>query len=1341
MGVLLQGFYKSSPNNAVPSPADGEGTELFWWDQLATEANSFRQAGFTAIWLPPVLKTASGDNKGADGYGPYDDYDIGSRHQKGATSTRFGTREQLQRCVAILRANGLDVYLDMVEHHRSGDTTPFVFRYPGADGAGDIGRFQKNPSNFIPQVPRDPNLGGPPQDDFPFGREFAPLNAKPPRYVFDNLIDASDWLTRALDVQGYRLDDVKGLSTDFLRPFLNSKSMNGKFAVGEFFDGNRDLVNGWIFNPTGMQGRSSAFDFPMKFVLNAMCNNPGRFNMATLDHVGLAGISPLSAVTFVENHDTDLSIGAKIVSNKILGYAYVLTSEGYPCVYYRDYSTGPNGFGLKPGIDNLIWIHEKLAAGPTQQRFLDFNLFAYERLGGPHLLVALNNDPGNQRTVTVATGFGSNVQLHDYTGHGGDVTTDGNGNVTITVPRNDNGLGYACYSRAGQGGGFDITTLPVTQEFEGAEDLDILPALGGKVVQPCRVWCAANSAIRATLVPDTTGWSAATSITVQLLAPDGTVLAQQAVTEQTAGTPLAATAGVEGFHSFTLTAANTPAANSNPSYKLSVTYTAPTVFTAAGAAVPPASAAANAAEVGQWSAVFTLANVPIHTHVLPTGKILFWGRRVPVGDTPKGSAQPQPSTFASLNQHETHAFIWDPDDPQGPGTPTSNQPTDRNGNSINLFCSGHTFLPDGTLLVTGGHLFDSQGISSSTFYNPMTDKWSAGPDMGADSGRWYPTAVTLADGRALVLAGSHANAGTVPAAPPKAPQTSVVAVPQVLDNGNWVGITDFQGLPLYPRVHVAPNGFVFMSGPLANTYYLTNFLPPNDKAWLQIALRSGGGRDYAPSVMYDVGKIILIGGGLDLDPQDNSTAGPPGDQAEIIDLNVAQPQWTNTAPMHFARRQHNATILPDGTVLVTGGTQGPGNGSNVSGFNDLREGQPIHTSELWNSSNGQWTKMSAEAVDRCYHSTAVLLPDGRVFSGGGGEYAPENQIESNPPKDSHPDCQLFSPPYLFKGPRPVITRAPALVAYGQGFDVETPEPNQISQITWIRLPSVTHSFDQNQRINFLSFQPGTNKVTVTAPPNANVCPPGHYMLFLLNQQKVPSVASIIQILPAAMPQAAAAGAPGAAEAVGAPITFKPLAEKLLSPEEVDAAIQRTEIKPPVVVGVTPICPYGLAACWGGAYEGLKNMTGVRLVRPMPNSQDSTAFVYLDNDGLPDIVAWPADFAQIANAVHRLRGVEVNIEGLVKDLGGDTLVLQGDGARPSVLLQPIQPSDKVQWDAAKASPQPLSPDEEKAYANLAEQVTNSKGSLRARVIGPLQKSGLGYILRVRQFSIPEHAPKV
>jgi hypothetical protein len=114
---------------------------------------------------------------------------------------------------------------------------------------------------------------------------------------------------------------------------------------------------------------------------------------------------------------------------------------------------GPDGFRLKPQIDNLIWIHEKLANGPTQQRFKDFNVFAYERLGAAGLLVGLNNDPGGPRTITVATSFGPHVRLHDYTGHAPDAVTDGAGNVTITIPQNRNGLSYVCYSGEGRDGG------------------------------------------------------------------------------------------------------------------------------------------------------------------------------------------------------------------------------------------------------------------------------------------------------------------------------------------------------------------------------------------------------------------------------------------------------------------------------------------------------------------------------------------------------------------------------------------------------------------------------------------------------------------------------------------------------------------------------------------------------------------------------------------------------------------------------------------------------------------------------------------------------------------------
>jgi alpha-amylase len=573
MGVLLQGFYKHLPNNAVPSPADGDLSVEWWWDHLAREANALRLAGFTAIWLPPVLKAYIGASSGADGYEPFDDYDIGSRNQKGSLPTRYGTREQLQRCVAVLRANGLDVYVDMVEHQRIGDVEPFIFRYPGADGTPDIGRFPKNPLNFLPQVPRDPNLGGPPWEDIAFGRELAPINAGPPHYVSDNLTGAADWMTRALDIQGYRIDDVKGLSTDFLLPFLNSKSMAGKFAVGELYDGNQTLVNAWIQNPRGMQGRASAFDFPLKFILNAMCNNSGRFNMADLDHAGLAGICPQKAVTFVENHDTDLFPKDRIVFNKILAYAFILTSEGYPCVYYRDYSTDVGCYGLKTKINNLIWIHEKIAQGSTQERWKDFDVFAYERLGGPRLLVGLNNDPKSSHRITVATSFGPHVSLHDYTGHADNATTDESGSVTINIPPNNNGNGFVCYSRDGLGGGFTWESQTVRQDFEGAPDLDILPALSGKTVTVGRIWSGANRAIEARLIADSTDWTPATTIRLDLLCPKnvlhGTfVFALNSLPDAA----LQTVSALAGFYSLQLTASNTPPTNLNPTFKLSISY-------------------------------------------------------------------------------------------------------------------------------------------------------------------------------------------------------------------------------------------------------------------------------------------------------------------------------------------------------------------------------------------------------------------------------------------------------------------------------------------------------------------------------------------------------------------------------------------------------------------------------------------------------------------------------------------------------------------------------------------------------------------------------------------------
>jgi alpha-amylase len=574
VGVILQAAFRRGPNETVPAPSDTPAHDIPWWyDRIAHQAESLRLSGFTALLLPPVLKTNAGAAADADGYGTFDDYDLGSKQQFFSVATRFGTREQLQRCVAILRSNGLDVYVDSVPHQRSGGNNG-VYRYLGADGKTLSGRFPKDPGCFVgdpPRVPRDP-IAGPASTDFGFGDELAPVNSNPHGYVMQGLIDAGDWMTRALGIQGYRIDDVKGMAVEFVQRWLTSKAMAANFAVAEYFDGNPYTLNWWVWE-SGMGGRCNVFDFSLHFMLQAMCNNGSRWDMRQLDHAGFAGISPMQAVTFVENPDTDTDGYSSVVWNKLLGYAYILTSEGYPCVYYRDYSTDADCYGLKPWMDNLIWIHENLACGQTVQRWKDFQCFAFERLGYPNLLVGLNNDMyDGWRTITVQTAFGSYTQLHDYTGHAGDVWTDANGVVTIGIPPNYNGTGYVCYSRVGHGQPFSAQQKSVTQVFEGADDLDIGPAEDGRTIDVGRVWCAGGTSIAVTLQPEMTGWTPGTQLVLQVVGPDNTVVASQTWSGQGShpGT-LHAQTHQNGWYTARLEGTNLPG-NRNP-YELTVQYT------------------------------------------------------------------------------------------------------------------------------------------------------------------------------------------------------------------------------------------------------------------------------------------------------------------------------------------------------------------------------------------------------------------------------------------------------------------------------------------------------------------------------------------------------------------------------------------------------------------------------------------------------------------------------------------------------------------------------------------------------------------------------------------------
>jgi hypothetical protein len=319
----------------------------------------------------------------------------------------------------------------------------------------------------------------------------------------------------------------------------------------------------------------------------------------------------------------------------------------------------------------------------------------------------------------------------------------------------------------------------------------------------------------------------------------------------------------------------------------------------------------------------------------------------------------------------------------------------------------------------------------------------------------------------------------------------VVTVPEIGDGVSWQRLTGAALAipdPYYPAMFIAPNGKVFLAGFPATSRYLS---VSGTGGWTAVADRKVADRAMGSAVMYAPGKILYVGGG-----------DPPTSSAEVIDLK--SPGWRLVAPMRFARRQTNATILADGTVLVTNGSSGPG-------FNDFTS--PVFDAELWNPATESWALMARESAGRTYHSTTLLLPDGRVLSGGSGEGGGVDYASSQL------TLQIFSPPYLFNpdgtlASRPAITSAPSRLTYRQSFTVQTPSAATVTRGTLIRLSSVTHAFNQSQLIYPLTFSAsGSGAVTATAPDNANLAPPGPYMLFLLNAKGVPSQARMISVGP------------------------------------------------------------------------------------------------------------------------------------------------------------------------------------------------------------------------------------
>jgi len=469
--------------------------------------------------------------------------------------------------------------------------------------------------------------------------------------------------------------------------------------------------------------------------------------------------------------------------------------------------------------------------------------------------------------------------------------------------------------------------------------------------------------------------------------------------------------------------------------------------------------------VGKWSPVQKWPFVAIHAALLPNGKIVGWARKDGVAMLDTYAGDPKTGQFTKiLNQYE--------------------QP----------FCAGQTFLPDGRLLVAGGHdKWDNWGAIETTIFDYRTNTWSRSRNMNA--GRWYPTTSPLANGDVVVISGSMP--------PGKRPEGSngINGMPQVWSNGMW---RDLKGpfdqfLELYPRIVLGPDGRIFMAGPRSLSRWLDT---SGDGAWEDGPKTiSSRVRDYGSVVPYAPGKVLTVGG-----------ADPPLATAETIDLNEKDPQWKATGSMANRRRQMNATILADGTVLATGGSSG-------SGFNNTTT--PVFDAELWDPATGKWTTMAKASVIRVYHSISLLLPDATVLNAGGGlppwGDPPPKVLPDAPPGTSyergpfHDNAQIYSPPYLFKGARPTISSAPSKVKYGETFTVATPDAESIGSVTWIHPGAVTHAFDESQRFVRLDFKLYDGKLSVTAPDRDTISPPGPYMLFLLNRDGVPSVAKWVTI--------------------------------------------------------------------------------------------------------------------------------------------------------------------------------------------------------------------------------------
>jgi hypothetical protein len=453
---------------------------------------------------------------------------------------------------------------------------------------------------------------------------------------------------------------------------------------------------------------------------------------------------------------------------------------------------------------------------------------------------------------------------------------------------------------------------------------------------------------------------------------------------------------------------------------------------------------------GQWAGPYAWPLVSVHSVLLPTGKVLLW------------------------DDHTTSAGVqlWDPATGLLQSDPY---------NAANLFCAGHISLTNGKILVAGGHVTAYVGINDSTLFDAATEQWSAGAPM--TQARWYPSVINLPDGKALVVSGASNCPGC---ATPNGSRAGVALIPEVYDtpNGTWSQLPGASMyFPLYPHLFVVPDGRVVVTGSQEEAV-VTRALDLTTQTWSTV---DNNARQGGSSVMYRPGKILKTGTARNPD----YNAGNAAATAYVLDMNEPAPAWRAVDSMAFSRTQHNLTVLPDGNVFVVGG---------ATTSDVYNTAAAVKTAELWNPDTETFSSLAAMSEPRLYHSTSLLLPDGRVLVAGGGRFGPD-----------FPSAEVFSPPYLFKGPRPSIVSAPTVLQYNNAFGVTTPDAASVAKVVLIGTGAVTHAFDAHQRYMELPFTVAGDGLSVSAPANGNLAPPGYYLLFVVNGTGVPSVGSIVRL--------------------------------------------------------------------------------------------------------------------------------------------------------------------------------------------------------------------------------------